>query len=157
MALFGCGIGALCGGYLGGQLAGRQYLAERAHRLPTTADGWYFYQKWKNYKVTLGAMKGAAKYGAKIGSCVFAFSAVEALVDHAIGEAQMMSSAVAGLSTAVGVSLVSRLPRSSAKRACMAGLCVGVLTGAAQDGIRLAKGSTPIYVAWAQRRLVAQK
>ncbi|KAJ2158122.1 hypothetical protein GGF46_003994, partial [Coemansia sp. RSA 552] len=49
MTLAGGGVGALFGGYLGGQQSGRQYLAERAHRLPTTVAGWFFYQKWKNY------------------------------------------------------------------------------------------------------------
>ncbi|KAJ1822496.1 hypothetical protein LPJ60_002021 [Coemansia sp. RSA 2675] len=63
VTVMGGGVGAVCGGFLGGQLSGRQYLAERAHRLPTTVQGWFFYQKWKNYRVILGAMRGATKPG----------------------------------------------------------------------------------------------
>ncbi|KAJ1801715.1 hypothetical protein LPJ59_000006 [Coemansia sp. RSA 2399] len=154
MTMVSFGAGALCGSYLGGKQAGRRYLAERAHRLPTTVEGWYFYQKWKNYRVTLGAFKGAAKYGAKVGACVMAFSSIEALVDRKVGEAQMASSMVAGLSTAVGISLAARLPRSSTRRACLAGLCVGLLTGAAQDASRWSSANTPpSYVVWARKRL----
>ncbi|KAJ1666653.1 hypothetical protein IW140_002588 [Coemansia sp. RSA 1813] len=153
MATVSFGAGALCGGYLGGKHAGRQYLAERAHRLPTTVEGWYFYQKWKNYRVTLGAFRGAVNYGVKMSACVMAFSSVEALIDRMVGETQAASSIVAGVSTAVGISLATRLPRSSARRACMAGLCVGLLTGAAQDAGRWASGSTPAYIVWAQKRI----
>ncbi|KAJ2549561.1 hypothetical protein EV175_004401 [Coemansia sp. RSA 1933] len=155
MAMASFGAGALCGGYLGGKHSGRQYLAERAHRLPTTVDGWYFYQKWKNYRVTLGAFKGAAKYGTQVGACVMAFSSIEALADRMVGETQMGSSVAAGLVTALGISLAVRLPRSSARRACLAGLGVGLLTGAAQDAGRWKSGRTPPYVVWAQKRLLA--
>ncbi|KAJ2658956.1 hypothetical protein IWW48_003754 [Coemansia sp. RSA 1200] len=152
MAVVSFGAGALCGGYVGGKHSSRQYLAERAHRLPTTAEGWYFYQKWKNYRTTLGAIKGAARYGAKISACVMAFSAIEAMADRVVGEAQMASSAIAGLSTAIGVSLVARLPRSSARRARAAGLCVGLLTGCLQDANRWAHGHPPAYVGWLQKK-----
>ncbi|KIY65446.1 hypothetical protein CYLTODRAFT_424353 [Cylindrobasidium torrendii FP15055 ss-10] len=42
-----------------------RYLAENAHRPPRTKQGWYFYQKTKNYRVLLAGIKGAAKDGAR--------------------------------------------------------------------------------------------
>ncbi|KAI8319548.1 hypothetical protein GQ54DRAFT_265110 [Martensiomyces pterosporus] len=156
MAMVSGGVGAVCGAYLGGQLSGRQYLAERAHRLPTTVEGWFFYQKWKNYRVLLGGMKGAVRYGGRIGGCVLAYSLIEAGLDRALGEAQMASSVIAGAATAVGISLIAKLPKSSARRAGVAGLGVGLVTGAMQDGLRWKAGSPPAYIVWAQRRLPAQ-
>ncbi|KAJ2863927.1 hypothetical protein GGH94_003285 [Coemansia aciculifera] len=157
-AVVGGGVGAVCGGLLGGQLAGRQYLAERAHRLPTTVQGWFFYQKWKNYRVILGGMRGASKYAARVGGCVVAFAAIESAVDQAVGEIQAASSAVAGLATAVGVSLVARLPRSSTRRACIAGLGVGLVVGGLQDlANTLGKSGTrptPAYIEWARRKMI---
>ncbi|KAJ2877049.1 hypothetical protein FB639_003833 [Coemansia asiatica] len=152
MTLLSTGIGALCGGYLGGQLSGRQYLAERAHRLPNTVQGWYFYQKWKNYRVLLGAMKGAARYGGKVGGCVLAYATIEAAVDRIVGETQALSSVVAGLGSAVGISVIARLPRSSVRRACLAGLAVGLFTGAAQDIVHYRQNRPPAYMVWAKQR-----
>ncbi|KAJ2228123.1 hypothetical protein IWW45_006738 [Coemansia sp. RSA 485] len=152
MTLLSSGVGTLCGGYLGGQLSGRKYLAERAHRLPNTVKGWYFYQKWKNYRVMLGAMKGAMRYGAKVGGCVLAYTSIEAMVDRVVGEAQVMSSVVAGLGSAVGMSVIARLPRSSSRRACMAGMVVGMLTGVAQDIIHYRQNRPPAYLRWAKQK-----
>ncbi|KAJ2724606.1 hypothetical protein GGI07_001859 [Coemansia sp. Benny D115] len=152
MALLSTTAGGLCGGVLGGKLSGRQYLAERAHRLPTTVQGWFFYQKWKNYRVLLGAMKGAVRYGTKIGSCGLAYAAIEAGVDRLVGEVQAASSMAAGLATAVGVSVINKLPKSSARRACLAGLAVGLLTGVTQDMIHCKTDRPPAYITWALRR-----
>ncbi|KAJ1902247.1 hypothetical protein LPJ66_000134 [Kickxella alabastrina] len=152
MSLLGITVGALLGGFLGGQHSGRQYLAERAHRLPNTVQGWFFYQKWKNYRVVLGAMKGSVRYGAKVGGCVLAYALVEAAVDRALGGAQIGGSLVAGLATAVGVGRIARLPRSSAGRARLAGLGVGMLTGATQDAVHWRAGRPPAYLVWAQQK-----
>src|SRR5690348_16164592 len=49
-------FGFLTGSYTGGQRSSLQYLAENAHRLPRTVQGWYFYHKRKNYRVMLGGI-----------------------------------------------------------------------------------------------------
>ncbi|KAJ2304407.1 hypothetical protein IWW55_002443 [Coemansia sp. RSA 2706] len=103
MTLVSGGAGALIGGYLGGKHAARQYLAERAHRLPTTVEGWFFYQKWKNYRVVIGSLKGAGRYARRLGACVGAFVAIESALDRLVGHTQIASSAAAGLGTAVGL------------------------------------------------------
>ncbi|KAJ2453548.1 hypothetical protein EV183_002187 [Coemansia sp. RSA 2336] len=95
------GAGALIGGYIGGKHAGRQYLAERAHRLPKTVQGWFFYQKWKNYRSIVGSLKSASKYGLQIGACAFAFVALEEMLDRAAGKVQMGSTVAASLATAI--------------------------------------------------------
>ncbi|KAJ2780102.1 hypothetical protein H4R18_003645 [Coemansia javaensis] len=151
MGLVSGGAGALLGAYLGAQQAGRQYLAERAHRLPTTVEGWFFYQKWKNYRVIMGSLRGAARYAPRLAACVVAFGAAEALLDRAVGHVQAASSAVASTATAVAVSLAARLPRSSARRARSAGLAVGLAVGAAQDLAACLSGHPPAYVDWLRR------
>ncbi|KAJ2791129.1 hypothetical protein H4R21_006373, partial [Coemansia helicoidea] len=149
------GAGALIGGYLGAQQSSRQYLAERAHRLPTTVEGWFFYHKWKNYRVILGGVRRAAHYAPRLAGCVVAFTAAEAALDRALGHVQMASSVVASAATAVAVALAARLPRSSARRARLAGLGVGVAVGAAQDLVAWASGHPPVYLAWAREQLAA--
>ncbi|KAJ1733845.1 hypothetical protein LPJ61_001366 [Coemansia biformis] len=153
MGLVSGGAGALLGGYLGAGQSARQYLAERAHRLPTTVEGWFFYHKWKNYRVLLGSMKGAARYAPRLAGCVVTFAAAETLLDRLFGHVQMASSVIASTATAVGVSLAARLPKSSARRARMAGLGVGLAVGAAQDFVGWASGHPPVYVAWAREQL----
>lgn len=50
----------------GARAASLRFLAENAHRRPTTVQGWYFYKKTKNYRVMWGALKGGAGVGAKM-------------------------------------------------------------------------------------------
>ncbi|KAJ7086658.1 hypothetical protein C8R44DRAFT_820684 [Mycena epipterygia] len=61
-------LGAMIGIKRGGQLASMRFLAENAHRTPTTQKGWYLYHKTKNYRVMLGALRGAARDGAYLGA-----------------------------------------------------------------------------------------
>ncbi|PIA16808.1 hypothetical protein COEREDRAFT_41809 [Coemansia reversa NRRL 1564] len=145
MTLVSGGCGAVLGGYLGAQQASRQYLAERAHRLPKTVEGWFFYHKWKNYRVTMGSVRGAFHYAPRLAGCVLMFAAAEALLDRVVGEPQIANTVVASSATAIFVSTVSQLPKSSARRARRAGLAVGLLVGAAQDLASWKAGSPPSY------------
>lgn len=56
-------IGALIGLRRDARLASLRFLAENAHRAPTTKEGWYYYHKTKNYKVALAGFKGAGRDG----------------------------------------------------------------------------------------------
>jgi len=60
--------GAMTGSIRGSRLAGLRFAAENAHRAPTTLNGWYFYQKTKNYRVILGGLKGGVLEGLKLAS-----------------------------------------------------------------------------------------
>ncbi|KAJ2713936.1 hypothetical protein H4R19_001997 [Coemansia spiralis] len=157
MGVVSGGAGALIGGYLGAQQSSRQYLAERAHRLPTTVEGWYFYHKWKNYRVIMGALRRSVHYAPRLAGCVMAFAATEAALDCAFGHVQMASTVLASTATAVAISLATRLPKSSARRARMAGLGVGIVVGAAQDIVAWASGHPPAYFTWAHEQITVRR
>ncbi|KAJ7507526.1 hypothetical protein B0H11DRAFT_1684880, partial [Mycena galericulata] len=61
-------LGAAIGVKRGARLAGLRFLAENAHRAPTTQKGWYYYHKTKNYRVVLGALRGAGRDGLYLGT-----------------------------------------------------------------------------------------
>ncbi|CAE6434426.1 unnamed protein product [Rhizoctonia solani] len=50
----------------GARQASLRFLAENAHRRPTTVQGWYFYKKTKNYRVMWGGLKGGGSVGLKM-------------------------------------------------------------------------------------------
>lgn len=51
----------------GSRRASLRFLAENAHRQPTTIRGWYLYNKTKNYKVFLAGLRGGGKEAARLG------------------------------------------------------------------------------------------
>ncbi|KAK2466523.1 hypothetical protein APHAL10511_002165 [Amanita phalloides] len=59
-------IGAAIGLVREGRRAALRFLAENVHRPPTTVQGWYFYNKSKNYKVMLGGLKGGVAEGGRV-------------------------------------------------------------------------------------------
>jgi hypothetical protein len=60
-------LGLTLGFIRGSRTSSLRFLAENAHRRPTTVQGWYFYNKTKNYRVLLGGMKQGAKESLKLG------------------------------------------------------------------------------------------
>ena len=70
-------VGATLGFVRGSRNASLRFLAENVHRPPTTVQGWYFYKKTKNYRVMLGALKGAAKEGGRLGAITTGYVALE--------------------------------------------------------------------------------
>ena len=98
----GC-LGFVVGSHRRGQLRRFQFLAENAHRLPTTSNGWYFYHKKRNYVVALAGMKGGLYTGAQVAFWATTFTASEALIDfvrtQALGANQkdVLSTVSAGL------------------------------------------------------------
>lgn len=59
-------VGSAIGIMRGGRSASLRFLAENVHRPPTTVQGWYFYNKTKNYKVLFGGLKGAGAEASKL-------------------------------------------------------------------------------------------
>lgn len=105
--------GAVAGAYIGGRHAGWQYLAERAHNLPTTVSGWYYYHKWKNYKILFGAFRKGLAYGSKIGSFTALYQVVEAGCDRYLFDRTcMLSSLVSGLVTSATSAALGNLSYS---------------------------------------------
>ncbi|KAG9284693.1 hypothetical protein G9A89_002924 [Geosiphon pyriformis] len=143
--IVGLFYGFLYGSYEGGKRTGFQYLAENAHKLPTTRSGWYFYHKRKNHKVILGGMKHGVRYSVKTGSLCFLFVGIEAGWDSVRGEADFANTLISGLSTALIFSSIYRLPMQSIKYACMFGGGFGLFSGVAQDAYRYYKGERIWY------------
>ncbi|KAJ7179345.1 hypothetical protein C8R46DRAFT_887198 [Mycena filopes] len=70
-------LGMVVGVNRGARLASLRFLAENAHRTPTTQKGWYYYHKTKNYRVILGALQGAARDAAYLGTTTVAWVGLE--------------------------------------------------------------------------------
>jgi hypothetical protein len=79
IALIGGGatVGACLGIARGARKASLQFLAENAHRPPRTVRGWYLYNKTKNYRVMLGAIKTGSWEGSRLGLTMLAWVGIE--------------------------------------------------------------------------------
>ncbi|CDS82114.1 uncharacterized protein SPSC_02934 [Sporisorium scitamineum] len=148
------GLGLISGVLTSGKRAGLVFMAENAHRLPDTVQGWYFYSKTKNYKVLLGAAKGGLKQGTRLGiwTTGFCFAERFAELTRASLQKQFASSgeveearegfkvlghwtdgALAGVVTAAAATALYRLPRPSAVKVFQLGLLAGASTGGIRD------------------------
>ncbi|KAF8897306.1 hypothetical protein BD779DRAFT_1379684, partial [Infundibulicybe gibba] len=70
-------VGTAIGLMRGAQTASLRFLAENVHRPPTTVQGWYFYNKTKNYKVMLGGLKGAGAEASRLGAVAVGWVGIE--------------------------------------------------------------------------------
>jgi hypothetical protein len=75
-------IGTAIGLVRGSRAAALRFLAENAHRPPTTVRGWYFYNKTKNYKMMLGGLSKAGTDAAKLGFTALAWVTFEEGLNH---------------------------------------------------------------------------
>ncbi|CAD6911926.1 unnamed protein product [Tilletia controversa] len=73
------GIGFISGCFTSASRASTVFMAENAHRQPDTVQGWYFYNKTKNYKIILAGGKGGAKTALRLGAWAGSWVAL----DHA--------------------------------------------------------------------------
>ncbi|KAI8332134.1 hypothetical protein BC941DRAFT_381997 [Chlamydoabsidia padenii] len=141
---WGFGIGA----FIGGRQSGLQYLAENAHRLPTTVQGWYFYHKTKNYRVMLGGVKKGMRFAVKTGSLCFLYGLVEAGLDDIRGEADIINSVTAGVTTGAIFSTITKLSRGSFRYSMVFGALFGLATGGLSDLHKTVSGAPPSYIQW---------
>ena len=96
--------GTVIGLMRGSQTASLQFLAENVHRPPTTVQGWYFYNKTKNYKVLLGGLKGAGVEASKLVVVALGWVSIEEGLERVgLGQAKDVGAAVgtAGMFSAV--------------------------------------------------------
>lgn len=91
----------------GSQMAGLQFRAENAHRLPQTTTGWYLYHKTKNYRMALGGVKEGMKMGAKLSFWVAGFFGIEEIFDQWRGTKDFVNTTIASLAVAGVFSLYS--------------------------------------------------
>ncbi|CEG68309.1 hypothetical protein CU097_006794 [Rhizopus azygosporus] len=124
-SLWGFGIGA----FIGGRQSGLQYLAENAHKLPTTVQGWYFYHKTKNYKMMLGGVKKGIRYAGRTGGLCLLYGTLEAGLDEVKGQADVVNSVTAGVATGTIFSILSKLPKGSFRYSVLFGATFGLVAG----------------------------
>jgi len=120
----------------GARMASWRFLAENAHRAPTTMKGWYFYKKTKNYRMMWGGLKEGGKDAVKLGVVGLAWASLEDGIARIGGEE--VKEVGAGLGTAAMFSTVYRLPWITTRRA----LVLGTAIGCTMSGLR-----------WGQSRL----
>ncbi|KAH6915386.1 hypothetical protein BKA70DRAFT_1258825 [Coprinopsis sp. MPI-PUGE-AT-0042] len=120
--LIGLSLGCAIGIMRGGRAASLRFLAENAHRPPTTVQGWYFYKKTKNYKVMLGGLKGAAKEGGRLGAISLLFVGLEEGMERLGRPWNGFSEIAAGTGTA---GVFAAIYRSSWKRIVPMGIVMG--------------------------------
>ncbi|KZT62950.1 hypothetical protein CALCODRAFT_489493 [Calocera cornea HHB12733] len=102
-------LGVMLGLLRGSRMAGLQFAAENAHRAPKTMDGWYFYQKTKNYRVILGGLKAGALRGLQLGGVGTTYVGLREAGRY-VGM-QEWSECLAGLGTGGVIGAVYRPPR----------------------------------------------
>lgn len=94
-------VGLTIGLVRGSRTASLRFLAENVHRPPTTVQGWYFYNKTKNYRVALGALRDGARTGFGLGTAALGWVGIEEGLKWAGPPWEELSEVGAGLGTAV--------------------------------------------------------
>jgi hypothetical protein len=103
------GAGAFIGFVRGSRESSLRFLAENVHRPPTTVQGWYFYNKTKNYRVILGGLKRGGRDGAALAATAAGWVAIEEGVKRLGGSWEAATEVVAGLGTGVIFSVLCEL------------------------------------------------
>lgn len=70
-------LGTTLGLVRGSRRASLRFLAENVHRPPTTVQGWYFYNKTKNYRVLMGGLKEAGAEAVRLGTTAAGWVCIE--------------------------------------------------------------------------------
>ncbi|KAG9036474.1 hypothetical protein FRB95_008772 [Tulasnella sp. JGI-2019a] len=117
------------------RMASLRFLAENAHRPPTTLQGWYFYNKTKNYRVLLAGFKGAGREALRLGAMGCSWVALEEgcqSLGSTIHASWLASGKeiIAGTGTAAIVAAIYRLPRRTVFRTVGLGFCMGATVSA---------------------------
>jgi hypothetical protein len=89
-------VGTVIGAVRGSRKEGLRFLAENAHRAPTTLQGWYFYNKTKNYRKILGGLREGGRQGLKLSAPAMGWVTIEESIRRAgLGEAAEVGAGVA--------------------------------------------------------------
>ena len=99
-------LGLALGLSRGGRAAGHRFLAENAHRPPTTLRGWYLYKKTKNYRMLWGGLQEGGREALKLGAVGFAWAAGEDGMERIGYGAEELKEVGAGLGTGALFALV---------------------------------------------------
>lgn len=103
-------VGTAIGAVRGSRKEGLRFLAENAHRAPTTLQGWYFYNKTKNYRKILGGLREGGRQGLKLSATAMGWVTIEEGIrsfGHGLGEVAEVG---AGVGTGAMFGLVCKCP-----------------------------------------------
>ncbi|KAJ3046230.1 hypothetical protein HDV00_000042 [Rhizophlyctis rosea] len=101
--------GGLFGAWMAGQKRALQFLAENAHRQPSTVPGWYNYHKHKNWHVIGSGVNGFVKMGTKFAGVTTAFACTELGLEKVTGKKSCLNTLAAGVGTTLAFSSIYRL------------------------------------------------
>lgn len=90
-------VGTVIGTVRGWRKEGLRFLAENAHRAPTTLRGWYFYKKTKNYRMMLGGLAEGGRQGLKLSTTAIGWVTIEESIrrfGHGLEEAAEVGAGV---------------------------------------------------------------
>ncbi|KAI0053027.1 hypothetical protein FA95DRAFT_1531808 [Auriscalpium vulgare] len=132
-------VGTVIGMVRGARAVKLRFLAENAHRPPTTVRGWYFYNKTKNYKMMLGGLARGGSDAAKLGFTALGWVTFEEMLTR-LGWDDVREMG-AGLGTSVLFAGVYRLPVKTAWRAGVLGAVVGTTMGGMRWAQRTLRGA----------------
>ncbi|EGG02423.1 uncharacterized protein MELLADRAFT_110181 [Melampsora larici-populina 98AG31] len=135
-------VGFVSGMVSAGKLSGAQFTCENLHRLPTSRQAAYLFQKTKNYRIILGGLKGGLRSGARLGAWTGAFCSMKEVTLIPIKSSiphedqlhcRFIAGGISGFILALGASSLYRLRPIYSPRRLMLGGLVGMLAGGAED------------------------
>ncbi|KIJ19963.1 hypothetical protein PAXINDRAFT_126277 [Paxillus involutus ATCC 200175] len=118
-------MGTLIGAVRGSRRASLRFLAENAHRPPSTIRGWYLYNKTKNYRRIAAGLQEGGLNSVKLGVTALVWVGIEDGLEQCgqpWAEARELG---AGVGTAGIFATVYRLPWRTGSRAMLLGGVVG--------------------------------
>jgi len=108
-------VGTVIGAARGSRKEGLRFLAENAHRAPTTLQGWYFYNKTKNYRKILGGLVEGGRQGLRLSATAMGWVTIEESIrrfGHGLEEAAEVG---AGVGTGAIFGLICKCPQTQRK------------------------------------------
>jgi len=105
-------VGTVIGAVRGSRKEGLRFLAENAHRAPTTLQGWYFYNKTKNYRKILGGLREGGRQGLKLSATAVGWVTIEESIRRLGHGFEEVAEVGAGVGTGAMFGLVCECPRS---------------------------------------------
>ncbi|KAL2174211.1 uncharacterized protein P884DRAFT_209692 [Thermothelomyces heterothallicus CBS 202.75] len=137
----------------GGKMAGLQFRAEHAHKLPTTTTGWYLYHKSKNYHMAYRGIREGIRMGLRVSFWTTAMFGIEQMFDSYRGTADVLNTITSCVTVAGGFSLWNRFSLPMTARTTKAALVAGFVYGGLQDILGIVRGRPIRYVDWVRQRL----
>lgn len=134
------------GSILGAKKSGLRFLAENAHRLPRTIEGWYFYHKTKNYHVMLGGIKMGLKYAFRTSFWVTTYICIEAAIDRIRGCIDAANTMFASLFSGLMFCYFNKLSYTTTLRIFYLTGSLGLVSGILQDILRYRNGQYVWYL-----------